>query len=214
MPRRLGYFILGALILGIAVRALVHTALANTTTVSVAGYLAVVTDAFLRLIKMIIAPLVFATLVSAIARMENSEALGRISLKTLVWFFGASFVSLLIGLLLVQLLRPGAHLELHTALGGTSIRASTLTLTDFVTHLVPTSFIDAMARNEILQIVVFSVLVGMAMVTLGESAAAVLAVMSRSQRSCLRLRSTSLRLRRLPSSHRSPPPLQLRASVY
>jgi Na+/H+-dicarboxylate symporter len=178
VQRRFTYFVLGALLLGILVGCILHATLPDAATASaVAGYLSIVTDVFLRLIKMIIAPLVFATLVGGIAHMENSGAIGRIGLKTLAWFLGASIVSLGIGLVVVQILQPGAHLGLHTPqASGATVDAAALTLQDFVTHLVPTSIVDAMARNEILQIVVFSVLLGMAMVALGERAAAVLVV--------------------------------------
>ena len=178
MQRRFTYFVLGALILGVLVGFILHATLPDAVTATmVAGYLSILTDVFLRLIKMIIAPLVFATLVAGIARMEDSGAIGRIGLKTLVWFLGASVLSLVIGLVLVQVLQPGAHLGLHVPQeGSSSLDTSALTLKDFMTHLVPTSFVDAMARNEILQIVVFSVLVGMAIVALGERASAVLAV--------------------------------------
>jgi Na+/H+-dicarboxylate symporter len=176
--RRFTYFVLGALLLGIAVGFLLHSFLPDSAAVAaVAGYLSIVTEVFLRLIKMIIAPLIFATLVAGIAHMKDSTAIGRIGGKTLLWFLGASIVSLIVGLVLVQLLQPGAGLALHV--GGQStapLGTSTLTLKDFVTHLVPTSIADALARNEILQIVVFSVLMGMAMVALGERAAALLAV--------------------------------------
>ena len=178
MNRRFTYFVLGALLLGIAVGFLLHRFLPDSAAAAaVAGYLSIVTEVFLRLIKMIIAPLIFATLVGGIAHMKDSTAIGRIGGKTLLWFLGASIVSLIVGLVLVQLLQPGAGLALHV--GGQStapLGTSTLTLKDFVTHLVPTSIADALARNEILQIVVFSVLMGMAMVALGERAAALLAV--------------------------------------
>src|ERR1700685_1705191 len=145
--------------------------------VAIAGDFSIVTDVFLRLIKMIIAPLIFATLVSGIGHMRDSAAIGRIGLRHLLWFLGASIVSLCVGLVLVQLLNPGAGLGLHVTGQGTAlVDTSALTLKDFVTHLVPTSIVDAMARNEILQIVVFSVLIGMAIVALGERTAAVLLV--------------------------------------
>jgi Na+/H+-dicarboxylate symporter len=147
------------------------------TAVAIAADFSVITDVFLRLIKMIIAPLVFATLVSGIGHMRDSAAIGRIGLRTLIWFLGASIVSLCVGLVLVQLLNPGAGLGLHvTGQSAALVDTSTLTLKDFMTHLVPTSMVDAMARNEILQIVVFSVLTGMAIVALGERTATVLLV--------------------------------------
>jgi Na+/H+-dicarboxylate symporter len=175
---RFTYLVFGALLLGLLSGLILHRYLPDSATAAtVAGYFSIVTEVFLRLIKMIIAPLIFATLVGGIAHMKDSATIGRIGLKTLVWFLGASIVSLVVGLVLVQLLQPGNGLGLH-AIGQSTAPGdvSTLTLKDFVTHLVPTSIVDAMARNEILQIVVFSVLIGLAMVSLGERAAAVLVV--------------------------------------
>ena len=178
MNRRFAYLVLGALLLGILVGCILHEVLPSAAmAAAVADDFSIATEVFLRLIKMIIAPLIFATLVGGIAHMRDSTAIGRIGIKTLVWFLGASLASLVVGLVLVQLLQPGAGLGLH-AIGQApgQVDTSTLTLRDFTTHLVPTSIVDAMARNEILQIVVFSVLVGTAMVALGERTAAVLAV--------------------------------------
>jgi len=175
---RFTYLVLGALLLGILVGFVLHRVLPDpATATAVADDFSIVTDVFLRLIKMIIAPLIFATLVSGIGHMRDSAAIGRIGLKTLIWFLGASIASLIVGLVLVQLLSPGTGLSLHVVGQSTGhVDTSTLTLRDFVTHLVPTSFVDAMARNEILQIVVFSVLIGVAMVALGERTAVVLTV--------------------------------------
>jgi len=173
--RRFTYLVLAALLLGVLVGFMLHKVLPDAAASAVAGYFSIVTEAFLRLIKMIIAPLIFATLVSGIGHMRDSTAIGRIGAKTLIWFLGASIVSLVVGLVLVQLFDPGAGLGLHVAGHSTTgVDTSAFTLKDFVTHLVPTSIVDAMARNEILQIVVFSVLFGMAVVALGERVAAVL----------------------------------------
>jgi Na+/H+-dicarboxylate symporter len=176
--RRFTYLVLGALLLGVLVGFVLHEFLPDPAiAAAVAGDFSIITDVFLRLIKMIIAPLIFATLVSGIGHMRDTAAIGRIGLKTLVWFLGASITSLIVGLILVQLLNPGVGLGLHVATQSTGlVDTSTLTLKDFMTHLVPTSIVDAMARNEILQIVVFSVLTGMAMVALGGRTATVLAV--------------------------------------
>jgi Na+/H+-dicarboxylate symporter len=90
----------------------------------------------------------------------------------MLWFVSATLVSLLLGLVMVNLLQPGANLNLPLPEAGTAanIRASSLSLKDFVAHLVPTSVFDAMARNEILQIVVFSLMFGVAAAALGERA--------------------------------------------
>ena len=144
----------------------------------VADNLSIVTDVFLRLIKMIIAPLVFSTLVAGIAHMEDSAAIGRVGAKTLGWFICASIVSLIIGLIMVHILRPGVgmHLTADPAAAGAAVDMSKFTLKAFITHIVPASIIEAMANNEILQIVVFSVFVGAAVAAIDDRAPAVLAL--------------------------------------
>jgi Na+/H+-dicarboxylate symporter len=137
---------------------------------TVAGYISLFTDIFLRLIKMIIAPLVFSTLVVGVAHMGDTAAIGRIGLKTMGWFITASFLSLVLGLVLVNLLQPGAslNLPLPDVNASSSIKPSGMSLKEFVTHLVPRSAFEAMANNEILQIVVFSLFFGVAAAAFGE----------------------------------------------
>ena len=115
------------------------------------------TDIFLRLIKMIIAPLVFSTLVVGVAHMGDPKVVGRVGAKAMVWFVSASLVSLLLGLMLVNILRPGDNLNLPLpdAQASTNLKVASLSMKDFVAHLVPRSIVEAMANNEILQIVVF-----------------------------------------------------------
>jgi Na+/H+-dicarboxylate symporter len=164
------------MILGILVGWACNMAFPDPKTAGqVAGYISIVTDVFLRLIKMIIAPLVFSTLVVGIAHMGDSASVGRIGVKTMVWFVGASLCSLLLGMIMVNLLQPGVGLNLPLPDAGTTtnLKVSSLTLKEFVTHLVPKSVIEAMAQNEILQIVVFSIFVGVAIASLGERAHAV-----------------------------------------
>ncbi|GJD59324.1 dicarboxylate/amino acid:cation symporter [Methylobacterium dankookense] len=140
------------------------------TAKEIAGYVSLVSDIFLRLIKMIIAPLVFSTLVVGIAHMGDTASVGRVGGKALLWFVGASFCSLMLGLVLVNLLQPGHNLNLPLpeAGAGTGLKAASLSLKEFVTHLVPKSAVEAMANNEILQIVVFSIFFGVALAALGE----------------------------------------------
>ncbi len=157
-----------------------------------------VTDLFLRLIKMIIAPLVFATLVSGVAHMEDAAAVGRVGAKTLGWFVLASLVSLTVGLVMVRLLQPGAgaHLAAVAEHGAPAagVAAQAFTLKDFLTHVVPTSIIDAMARNEILQIVVFSVFVGTAIAALPERAPAVVQLVEQIAQVMLKITGYVMRL--------------------
>ena len=171
--QRLTTYILVAMLLGIGVGYACHEVWPDpNTSRAIAGYISLISDIFLRLIKMIIAPLVFSTLVVGVAHMGDVGAVGRIGGKAMLWFVTASLVSLLLGLLLVNLLQPGASLDLPLPAAGatSSVQASSLTLRDFVAHLVPVSIFDAMARNEILQIVVFSLLFGVAAAALGEKA--------------------------------------------
>ncbi|HWV00872.1 MAG TPA: dicarboxylate/amino acid:cation symporter [Devosia sp.] len=158
-----------ALVLGVIAGAALHhwsdTQFARTASLS----LPVMADVFLRLIKMIIAPLVLATLMTGIAQMEDIASLGRIGARALCWFLAASVVSLMLGMLCVSILQPGngAHLILPAAapVGGTDN-----TLSSFLDHIVPSSVVQAMATNEILQIVVFSTLAGVAMTAAGPAA--------------------------------------------
>ncbi|WP_175956934.1 dicarboxylate/amino acid:cation symporter [Burkholderia sp. BCC0405] len=165
-------YIVVAMILGIAVGYACHSAFPDPNMAKeVAGYVSLLSDVFLRLIKMIIAPLVFATLTVGIAQMGDGNAVGRVGVKAFGWFFIASFTSLLLGLLTATILQPGSHLSLplpasDAALG---LKTGAFTLKDFVVHLVPKSIAEAMANNEILQIVVFSIFFGTALSALGES---------------------------------------------
>ncbi|MCJ2018406.1 MULTISPECIES: dicarboxylate/amino acid:cation symporter [unclassified Methylobacterium] len=140
------------------------------TAKEIAGYIALISDVFLRLIKMIIAPLVFSTLVVGIAHLGDTASVGRVGGKALLWFVGASFCSLMLGLILVNLMQPGVNLNLPLpdAGAGTGLKAASLSLKEFVTHLVPKSAVEAMANNEILQIVVFSIFFGVGLAALGE----------------------------------------------
>jgi Na+/H+-dicarboxylate symporter len=163
--------ILAALVLGIIVGYMIFISYPDKKTATqVAGYISILSDIFLRLIKMLIGPLVFSTLVVGIAHMGDAASVGRVFAKSLGWFITASLVSLLLGMLLANLLQPGHNLGLPLPDIGTSANLATakFTLKDFVTHLVPKSFAEAMANNEILQIVVFSMFFGVALAALGE----------------------------------------------
>lgn len=127
-------------------------------------------DIFLRLIKMIVAPLVFTTLVVGVAKVGDIKAVGRIGGKTMLWFISASLMSLLLGMLLVNLFKPGEamHLTLPSSHTDTGIKATALSVKDFIAHIVPKSFAESMVTNEILQIVVFSLFFGVATAAIGE----------------------------------------------
>jgi Na+/H+-dicarboxylate symporter len=176
MSRRFTALLVVAMVAGIAAGLLCHRYLNGDQTKSVADGLGIVTTVFLRLIKMIIAPLVFATLVSGIAHMEDAAAIGRVGAKAIGWFVFASLVSLALGLAMVHLFQPGAGLALPASGAGNAVSATALTLPDFIAHLVPRSIVEAMANNEILQIVVFSCFVGTAVAATENRAPAILAL--------------------------------------
>lgn len=163
-------------LLGIAVGALCHGILGQDAAAAFSRGMTLVTDAFLRLIRMIIAPLVFASLTAAVSRMGGARDTGRVGAKALLWFVAASGLSLTMGLAMAHVLQPGAPLHAQGKLAGEAITASgqspvvSLSLADFVDHLIPRSFVEAMANNEILQVVVFSLFVGTAAASLKEKA--------------------------------------------
>ncbi|HRG10762.1 MAG TPA: dicarboxylate/amino acid:cation symporter [Cyclobacteriaceae bacterium] len=130
----------------------------------------ILADVFLRLIKMIVAPLVFTTLVVGVAKLGDISAVGRIGGKTLLWFIGASLMSLLLGMILVNIFKPGIAMNLPVPDTGESSGISTVgfSLKNFLYHIFPSSVVEAMAKNEILQIVVFSLFFGVATAAIGE----------------------------------------------
>lgn len=171
MRRSFVMFVVAAMILGFVVGMIVHGTLSPDGTKSAAATFDQITNIFLRLIKMIIAPLVFSTLVAGIAHMGDVAALGRIGLRSLGWFILASLVSLTLGLVLVHVFQPGVGLNLPipptTATSG--VQTSSFNLKDFITHLVPASIFDAMSTNDILPIVIFSIFFGVALTAIGDA---------------------------------------------
>lgn len=170
MNKNFTLFILAAMVLGTLAGIAIHHLLPDPAAQQGwADNFKIVTDVFLRLIKMIIAPLVFATLVAGIAHFGDTSALGRVGLKTMGWFLAASLVSLTLGAVIVSILQPGhgLALPLPPVDADAGIKTSSFTLKDFITHLVPKSIVEAMANNEILQIVVFSIFFGVAVAAMG-----------------------------------------------
>lgn len=171
---RLTTLIMIAMVLGVVVGYACNTLAGSPAEAKeIAGYFGILTDIFLRLIKMIIAPLVFATLVVGLAGMGDPKTVGRIGAKALGWFVAASLCSLALGLVFANLLQPGANLgvplpEVGAAVG---LKTSALNLKDFITHVFPKNIFEAMATNEILQILVFAVFFGLALGQLHNQAA-------------------------------------------
>ena len=178
-PNRQTLYVAIALILGIVVGELLNLTLGgsgmakpNPALSQIIEIFSVLTDIFLRLVKMIIAPLVFSTLVVGMAKMGDIQTVGRIGIKALLWFFSASIFSLLLGMLLVNMFEPGSslHIELPPIGSETGLPEVKPSLSTFVAHIFPKSIIEAMATNEILQIVVFSMFFGIACASLGDLA--------------------------------------------
>jgi Na+/H+-dicarboxylate symporter len=175
--KRLTWFILAALLLGGLIGWGLNLGYGGTdagkaTLASIAYGLDIPTQMFLHLIKMIIAPLVVSTLVVGIAHMGGGGAIGRVGAKAFFWFVCASLVSLTLGLILVNLLHPGTglHLPLPPANASSGVDRSAFDAAKFFTHIVPTSAIDAMASNDILQLVIFSLFFGVGMAAVGDKA--------------------------------------------
>src|ERR1700737_3530197 len=177
MSNRFTQYILIAMALGIVMGALIFNYLPDIRA-DIAADVNLIAMLFLRLIKMIIAPLVFATLVGGIAHMGSGAKLGRIFAKTMGWFVSASFVSLLLGLVMVNLLQPGSNFPgtLPDKTQSTGLPVWAFSIEKFLTHLIPTSIADAMAQNEILQIVVFAVFFSVAMGAMPERSKPMLAL--------------------------------------
>ena len=119
MAKRLTLYIMIGLALGIVIGAIMHATMTPEAVTEASKWFKMITDIFLRLIKMIVAPLVFATLVAGIVHMGDTTALGRVGAKTIGWFFGATLVSLSLGMILVNVLQPGVDsgLDLSRAIG-------------------------------------------------------------------------------------------------
>jgi Na+/H+-dicarboxylate symporter len=167
MKSRLTWFIVIAMIAGPLFGLLLQRTLGPGPAADTTAGLSIVTTSFLRLIKMIIAPLVFSTLTVGIARMEGAASIARVGAKALGWFVLATMVSMIIGVIIVQLFKPGLGLAAPLSAADSNVAAAPMQWKDMLDHIIPSSIVQAMAANEILQIVVFSVLFGAAASSLG-----------------------------------------------
>ncbi len=171
---KLTIYILVAMLAGGLLGYAVHQKSSASFIVSFSVDMNLLTTIFLRLVQMIIAPLVFSTLVVGIAKLGDLKTVGRVGGKALLWFVSASLVSLFIGLILVNYFKPGSaiNLNLSDTQGATDLISNThqFSLTNFVAHVFPKSIFEAMASNEILQIVIFSVFFGIAATAIGDYA--------------------------------------------
>jgi len=180
VAKRITFLILLAMILGIIVGFILNRTIADpSAAATITDGLSILTGLFLKLIKMIIAPLVFATLMGGIAHMGDRSALGRMGVRTIGWFILAGFVSIGLGLLFVNLIRPGVGvgLPLPPVNEANGIAQAHFVLKDFILDLVPASIFDALAKNAILQIVIFATFAGVAATAIGEKAAPIVKAM-------------------------------------
>ncbi|MBY0480031.1 MAG: dicarboxylate/amino acid:cation symporter [Chitinophagaceae bacterium] len=169
---RLTVYIIISMIAGIILGYIIHIQSSPAFIESFSKNIKLLTTVFLRLVQMIIAPLVFSTLVVGIAKLGDLQSVGRVGGKALLWFVTASLASLLLGMLLVNLLKPGAGIDLSNAdvSGAKDLVGKTqeFSLLKFVEHVFPKSVFEAMANNEILQLVIFSIFFGIATAALGD----------------------------------------------
>ena len=170
---KLFIFIILGLILGVALGGLVHYQYADSAT-GFAKNIKLLGTLFIRMVQMIIAPLVFCTLVVGIAKMGDMKMVGRVGAKAMAWFLSASLMSLLLGMVLVNWLQPGKNssVSMESVAPADELVNNTgsFSLENFVVHIVPKSLFEAMANNEILQIVIFSIMFGIALSSVGEMA--------------------------------------------
>ena len=171
---RLTLYILIAMFAGALLGYIVHAQASPAFIESFSKNIKLLTTVFIRMVQMIIAPLVFSTLVVGIAKLGDLKAVGRVGGKAMLWFIGASLISLLLGMVLVNFFQPGAGFSNavldKTEAGKLVSNTQQFSLQLFVEHIVPRSVIEAMATNEILQLVIFSIFFGVAAASMGDKA--------------------------------------------
>jgi len=169
---RLTFFILVAMVAGGGVGYIIHNTASPEFIKSFSTNIKLLTTIFLRLVTMIIAPLIFSTLVVGIAKLGDLKTVGRVGGKALLWFISASLASLLLGMVLVNFFEPGTVISktVSDTTGAKELIGKTqeFSLAHFVEHVFPKSVFEALAGNEILQIVVFSTFFGVACAAMGE----------------------------------------------
>jgi Na+/H+-dicarboxylate symporter len=173
LKNNLTFQILIAMLLGGILGIIIHNNLSEEGAKEFSGYIKLLATVFIRLVQMIISPLVFSTLVVGIAKLGDIKAVGRIGGKAMGWFFTASFISLLIGMFWVNVLSPGEGLNLSnidlTTASEVTEKTQVFSAQNFIEHIIPKSIVEAMAGNEILQIVIFSIFFGLAAAAIGDN---------------------------------------------
>jgi Na+/H+-dicarboxylate symporter len=179
MKNKLTLYIFIALVLGVISGLLCNVYPQNAFVITFVEYVPLLSDIFLNLVKMIIAPLVFSTLVVGVAKLGDINSVGRIGGKTMLWFISATFVSLFLGMILVNLFQPGKmmQLPLPPENASTGLEHTAISVKEFIKHVFPKSVFDAMAKNEILQIIVFSLFFGIGAAATGQKAEGVVKAM-------------------------------------
>ncbi len=174
MDRRLTLYILIGMLLGVVVGQGLHLAVdAGVIKASIAPWFKLLSDIFLNLIKMLVAPLVLSTIVAGIAHMGDSSALGRIGLRSILWFITASLISIGLGLIMVNLFQPGLGAQIPDAAAAAKAvgEVKELKATEFLLSVFPKNAIEALSTNNILQILVFSIFSGVALSAIGAKGA-------------------------------------------
>jgi Na+/H+-dicarboxylate symporter len=170
---RLTLYILVAMLMGGILGAFVHSNYSAAAAAQFSTHIKLLATIFIRLVQMIIAPLVLTTLVVGIAKLGDIKSVGRIGGRALAWFFTASFISLIIGLMWVNFLKPGEGVNLSNVDQATATEVTAKTqdfsVQHFIEHIIPKSVFEAMSTNEILQIVIFSIFFGLAAASIGDN---------------------------------------------
>jgi len=171
---RLTILIILSMFLGLTIGYLVNQSASPEWIQGFSKHIKLLSTIFIRLVQMIIAPLVFSTLVVGIAKLGDLKSVGRVGGKAILWFLTASLASLLIGMMLVNFFQPGASIDLSQAdtegVKDLMSKTSAFSIQHFIEHIFPKSIIEAMASNEILQIVIFSIFFGVAAAAIGDYA--------------------------------------------
>jgi Na+/H+-dicarboxylate symporter len=178
MAQKLTWWIVGAMLAGVLVGTVLHAhyPAGGAELAGIVDMLKLLPDIFMKLIKMIIAPLVLGTIVTGIAGMGDSAALGRIGAKAIGWFLVSSLISLSLGMALVNLFQPGVGLAMQAAQPVGELATQQLNLRHFLLEVFPASAVEAMAVNNVLQILVFSLFAGVALAAIGPAGAPLLQV--------------------------------------
>lgn len=187
----LTFQILIAVVLGAVLGVFVFKNFDETTRETFSKNIKLLATIFIRLVQMIIAPLVFTTLVVGIAKLGDIKSVGRIGGRALGWFFTASFISLLIGMFWVNVLEPGKNIKLpnlDTEKASEIVQKTEgFSAQNFVEHIIPKSVVEAMATNEILQIVIFSIFFGLAAASIGSHAKPVINALDKTSHIILKM---------------------------